>query len=133
VRLRRLLAAIFLLGSLGLGAELLLLSHFERSAQLIPLVLIGLGLLVVLWDAVRPTMWTQRLVRAVAAAQLVAGAVGIGLHFQSNVEFEREMDAGIQGLRLVRDALSGAVPALAPGALAQLGLIALAYTMRENN
>jgi hypothetical protein len=131
VRLRPLLAVIFLLGSLGLAAELLLLSHFEQPAQLIPLVLLALGVAALAWSTVRPTAAATSALRIVAALQVVAGLIGMALHLQSNVEFAREMHAEIAGVRLAWEALTGAIPALAPGALLQLGLIGLAYTIQE--
>ena len=62
---------------------------------------------------------------------VVTGAVGILLHYRGNVEFELERDGSIRGLRLFWEAIRGATPALAPGALSQLGLLGLAYTYRH--
>ena len=53
------------------------------------------------------------------------------LHFQVNMEFQLEMDPSLKGLDLYRKAiLAKAPPALAPGAMIQLGLVGLAYTFR---
>jgi hypothetical protein len=132
VRVRRLLAVILVLGSLGLGLELLLLGHFEEPAQFVPLVLIAAGLLATAWAALRPTPRTTMILRSVAAGQIAGGLVGVALHYQSNVEFAHEMYSDLRGYRLVREALTGAVPALAPGALIQLGLLGVAYTIKES-
>ena len=45
VSLRRGILLIFVLGTVGLGTELLLLDHFEEWRQQVPLVLLALGLI----------------------------------------------------------------------------------------
>jgi hypothetical protein len=62
---------------------------------------------------------------------LFAGLVGLGLHYQGNVEFELEMYPSMGGVDLVWEALTGATPALAPGTMVGLGLLGLAYTHRH--
>src|SRR6185436_7418083 len=42
-RVRRALLALFALGSLGTGVELLLLEHFEKPPQWTPLALLAIG------------------------------------------------------------------------------------------
>jgi hypothetical protein len=54
--------------------------------------------------------------------------VGLYLHYRGNVEFALERDPSLSGARLLWKALRGATPALAPGALSQLGLLGLLYT-----
>jgi hypothetical protein len=44
------------------------------------------------------------------------------------VVFELEMNPSAGGTQLVWESLSGAMPALAPGTLFQLGLVGLLYT-----
>jgi hypothetical protein len=129
--LRRLLLGLMLLGMLGLGAELLLLEHFENVWQWVPLVLLAVGFLLGAAVWMRPGRATLRAFRALSAVFVVAGALGMYLHLDGNVEFERESDSGLRGLPLVWEALRGATPALAPGALAQLGLLGLALAHRH--
>ena len=129
--LRRFLAAIFLLGSIGLAAELIFIGHVQDVWQQIPLALIALSAATLVWHAARPSVWSLQLVRVAAALLVAGGLLGVVLHYQSNVEFEREMYPDLRGFQLVREALSGAIPALAPGALVQLGLVGLAYTYQE--
>ena len=125
--LRRFLAAIFLLGSVGLAAELILIGHIQDALQQIPLVFIAAGTATLIWDAAQPSVWSLRLFRAAAVLLVAGGLLGVVLHYQSNVEFEREMYPDLRGFQLIREALAGAIPALAPGALVQLGLVGLAY------
>jgi hypothetical protein len=53
----------------------------------------------------------------------------VWLHYRSNVEFELEMYPTLAGGALVWQSLKGAIPALAPAALAQLGLMGLVLTL----
>jgi hypothetical protein len=57
--------------------------------------------------------------------------IGMGLHQSANAEFEQEMDPSLTGMKLFRESLSGATPALAPGTMIQLGLIGLVYAYRH--
>jgi hypothetical protein len=129
--LRRLLLGLMLLGMLGLLAELLLLEHFEDVWQWVPLVALAIGVLLALAVWMRPGRATLWAFRAISAVYVAAGALGVYLHLDGNVEFERESDASLRGLPLLWEALHGATPALAPGALAQLGLLGLALAYRH--
>ena len=128
---RRLLLALVLFGTTGLLLELLLLEHYDSPWQWIPLVLLFTGLAagVVLW--VRPSRRTVLTFRWLMIGFVVATLVGLILHYRSNAAFEREMDSTTSGLALVWYALRGATPALAPGALAQLGLLGLILVYRH--
>lgn len=110
----------------------MLLNHHEDLKQAIPLVLIGLAFLALLWLAVagsRTAVWALRFVMSLLA---LGGLVGVALHFQSTLEFQREIDPSLRGFDLVMKALRAkAPPALAPGVMIQLGLIGLALTYRH--
>jgi hypothetical protein len=130
-RLRRLLLALLLFGILGLAAELYLLDHYEKAWQPVPLVVLGVGLVSGLLAAARPgqaSLWWFRTVMAVFVA---AGFTGLYLHYHGNAEFELEMRPSLHGSELFWKAVKGATPALAPLALAQLGLLGLAATYRH--
>lgn len=129
--LRRLLVAVVLIGILGLLGELALLEHFETVWQWIPLVSLALGLAAGVALLMRPSSATVRTFRVMMMLFVAAGALGVWLHVRGNVEFEREMDAGLRGFALLWEALRGATPALAPGSLAHMGLIGLASTYRH--
>ena len=123
--------AIFLLGLLGTGAELLFLAHTQRFTQLIPIVLMVMSLLVLGWHALERKSASLRTFQITMVLLVAAGMVGTGLHYQANEVFEREADPAIQGMELLSKALSGAAPALAPGAMIQLGLLGLVYCFRH--
>jgi len=129
--LRRILLALVVFGAAGLLVELGLLEHFDSTLQWIPLAL----LVVVLGSAtavgMKGGLGAVRFFQVVMALCVVTGAVGVFLHYKGNVEFELERDGSLRGLQLFWEAIRGATPALAPGALSQLGLIGLAYTFRH--
>ena len=129
---RRILLAILLLGVIGIAVELLLLGHDEDFNQMIPLGLAAATLIASVVVTVRPSFATVRVFQLVMVLLVVSGALGMYFHFRANIEFQLEMDPSLRGLALFRKAiLAKAPPALAPGAMTQLGLIGLAYTFRH--
>jgi hypothetical protein len=126
---RRAILLILLVGMVGILIELLLLEHFEDTLQLVPLGLLVLGVVVLLWHARSPHRPSTRAVRAVMVLFLLSGALGVFLHYRGNVEFERERRPQAGGWTLFREAMMGATPALAPGAMVQLGLLGLVYSV----
>ena len=129
---RSILLGIFLIGVGGISAELWLLGHYEELDQFIPLGLSVVGTITILAAAFKPTRITVRLLQAVMLLFVVSGLVGVWFHFQATTEFQLEMDASLRGWALFRKAIvAKAPPALAPGAMIQLGLIGLAYTFRH--
>jgi hypothetical protein len=127
----RVIRAILLLtlvsGLAGLGGELLLLEHFEDWRQKLPLGLIALGLLVLAWHGVDRRGAPVRALQLLMVVYIGAGAIGMTLHYQGNVEFELELRPSLAGLELFKKSIMGATPALAPGSMIQLALIGLAY------
>jgi len=130
-RLRRILAAVLLLGMTGTFVELLLLQHDEDAIQILPLALLGTGVAAVLWRMATGSAASGAAVRGLMLLFLAAGAAGVYFHFTANLEFQRETDPALRGMPLFRQALAAKVPPpLAPGVMLQLGLIGLAYTYR---
>jgi hypothetical protein len=129
---RKILLAILLLGAGGISAELFLLAHYEDITQWIP---IALGMITIVLSGVvvlTPNRGSIRLFQAVMVLMIVSGIVGMYLHLRANMEFQLEMDATLTGFALFRKSIvAKAPPALAPGAMMQLGLIGLAYTFRH--
>lgn len=131
VSLRQGLLLIFILGSVGLGAELLLLGHFQEWRQQVPLVLLGSGLVLVAVNLVYTRPDVLRIFRLAMLAFVLGGIVGFWFHINGNMAFELEMNSKLTGWDLVSRTAGGALPVLAPGALVQLGLIGLLYTYRH--
>ena len=129
--LRDLLFAIIVIGTLGLIAELLLQEHFESWQQWIPLALLGLGLAATAAVRIRPSPANVKTFQAFMVAYLGAGLLGVYFHYAGNVEFAIERTPELGGFALIWKALRGATPALAPGAMVQLGLLGLAWAYRH--
>jgi hypothetical protein len=130
-RLRLLLLGLVVLGALGLILELLLLEHWEEWRQWTPLILLvctALGAAVVAW---RPGPGVLRGFRTLMLLSVASGVVGAFFHYESNAELEREIQPDLSGPSLVRAALGGGTPTLAPGAMIQLGLLGLLAVYRH--
>ena len=131
--IRRMLAAILLLGMSGTLIELLLLGHDEDRIQLIPLAALGAGVIAVCWYAATGSPVSARVLRGVMLVFLAAGAAGVYYHYRANVEFQLESDPSLKGRALLWSVLRAKVPpALAPGVMVQLGLIGLVSTYRPS-
>jgi hypothetical protein len=124
---RRLLALTFLLGSVGTGAELLLMEHTEDLWQNVPLVLLALGCGIFAALAMTASVSVRRAFHGVMILFAASGIAGTLLHYDGNVEFERELNPDASGIALFRDAMMGATPALAPGTMILLGAVGWAY------
>jgi hypothetical protein len=130
--IRRLLLLLVTVGLVGTAADLLLLEHYEDAWQWPPLGLIGLALLVVGWLSVSDRPIVVMLLRTIMVGLIVAGSVGIGLHYSGNREFQREIDPTLDGWALIQTVMRAkAPPALAPAGLIQLGMLGLLYTYRH--
>ena len=125
--LRRLLLGTFAVGVLGTSAELLLLGHFDGWQQIIPLPLLAISVVALIIQLRRPTSAARAAFQALMWFFLISAPVGVGLHFQGNVEFEREMYPDMAGFELIKKTMTGATPVLAPGTMALLGLVGIAY------
>ena len=130
-KVRQILLATLAIGMAGTATELWLIDHTEGWDQLIPMVLLGAGLIVCASHALRPTAGSVRLLQAVMLLFVVSGGVGVLLHYRGNVEFEREMYPSMEGFELFRNTMTGATPVLAPGTMLLLGLVGLAHSYRH--
>ena len=140
--LRRLLLGLFALGSVGVCTELVLLDHMEDTLQWVPLTLLGVAFGMFGWLVVAGSVASVRAFRAIMFLFVIAGCLGLVLHYKGNVEFELEMYPSVHGFTLFREAITGATPALAPGTMILLGLLglitcyrhsAVAHTTANNN
>lgn len=130
--MRRFLLAILAFGLAGTFTELVLLGHDEDALQWVPLVLTALALATVVWRAAAGGRSSLVFLRLLMVLFLVAGPLGVALHFRANVEFQMEIDPTMGRWQMVTKALHAkAPPALAPGAMVQLGLVGLAYAFRH--
>jgi hypothetical protein len=129
---RRILLLVLVVGMAGTATELLLLKHDEGPLQLIPLVLLGGALGASVWQIVNPGRSSLGALQIMMLLFILAGVFGMYFHFAANVQFQREVDPSIAGIALFWKAMTAKTPpALAPGSMAQLGLIGLAYSYRH--
>ncbi len=129
--LREFLLALVAVGASGLLPELLLLKHYESVWQLLPLPLLVTVLAVAALVWRRPDPRTVGVFRAIMTLCVLAGIAGVVLHAKGNVEWALERDDTLRGWPLMWKVLRGATPLLAPGAMAQLGLLGLIYAYRH--
>lgn len=130
-KLRPLLLALLIFAITGTASELVLLEHYEDPWQWTPLVLLIAGLIITIVMAVRPGRRRVRVFQGSMILFIVAGLLGLFLHYRGNAEFELEMVPSLHGFQLFWEAIRGATPALAPGTMVQLGLLGLACTWRH--
>jgi uncharacterized membrane protein YhaH (DUF805 family) len=112
---------------LGTGTELLLVEHTEDVWQVVPLVLLGLGVVVMTWCLLQRRRAAVRTLRGVTVLLALSGFVGLYQHYQANAEFELEMYPTLGGLALFWKAIHGTSPAVMIG----LGLLGLLSTYRH--
>jgi hypothetical protein len=130
--IRQCLLGLLLLGLVGTGMELILLGHDDGAWQLIPLVLIATALAVLAWHVLKPGIITIRVLEATMVCFIVAGMAGVFLHYRGSLEFQLEIDPTQSGQALFWKVMRAkAPPALAPGVMAQLGLLGLVYAYRH--
>lgn len=126
----RALRGILVFAILGAGTELLLLGHYEDAWQWTPIALLAVGLVVIGWHWMAPGAVSTHVLRITMVVFMSVGVLGAFLHYRGNVEFELEMYPSLRGFALVREAMTGATPALAPGTMIVLGLLGLVYSIR---
>lgn len=130
-RLRRLLFYILLLALFGTGAELFLVGHTEDVWQWVPVLLIPLAILVLIWVAAAPSAKLVLVWRGLMFLFIVGGFLGLGLHWKGKLEFKKETDPSLMGLKLFWEAMKPqSPPALAPGIMLQIGLLGFAFAYR---
>lgn len=131
-KLRKFVLGLLVLGLAGTGVELVLLGHYDGVWQQIPLALIALALLAISWQLKKPGPASFQAFRVIMALLIIAGVIGVFLHYQGNVEFQMEIDPTQHGSELFWKVMRAkAPPALAPGLMAQLGLLGLIYAFRH--
>jgi hypothetical protein len=129
--IRKLLLGALAFGVLGTSGELILLRHIDKPTQWIPIVAFGVSIPVLIWHAASPGAVSVRVLQVLMVVFIGVGVLGVGLHFDGNVEFERELHPTEQGFEFLRKTVAGATPVLAPGSMVLLGLVGLAHTCRH--
>jgi hypothetical protein len=134
--LRRFALALAAIGVIGTLLELTLIKHYASKDQVIPYVLLGLAALGVIAVAVRPTTFVLRVFQVLMVVTVLGSGIGMLEHLKANA---RNAGAITDGERLpttpsaILAGINGFAPLLAPGVLAQVGLLGLAFTYRHPN
>jgi hypothetical protein len=131
--MRGMLLAIFLLGTISAGVELLLIGHTESPWQWVPLLLIMISLVALIFHAAARRAVSVRAFQAIMLLFILSGFIGLWQHYHAKTEFKLEMNPELSGLDLFWESITGAAvpPVLAPGMMIQFGLLGLAYTYRH--
>ena len=130
--IRRLLLILLVLALLATASDLLLLEHYESSwhARAARPDRRGVGCHRLACVRRGPATVARSAVTMVLF--IVAGALGIVLHYQGNLEFQLDMDAAQSSWALFTKVMHAkAPPALAPGVMAQLGFSVWLYCFRH--
>lgn len=129
--IRKFLLLSLALGVIGTAGELVLLGHIESPTQWLPLGALGASVPVLLWHAQAPGKASVRTLQLLMVVFIVFGIVGVGLHYDGNAEFERELHPGDAGMTFLGHVVAGATPVLAPGSMVLLGLVGMAHAYRH--
>jgi hypothetical protein len=130
--LRRFVLALLALGLVGTTVELALLDHVESAPQFLPFIAIALSAAAIVWHLASPRGVTVRAIQIAMVLMIITGLTGLVLHYRGNLEFQVDIDPAQSGWELFKKVVRAkAPPALAPGSMAQLGLLGLAYTFRH--
>lgn len=132
--MRRWLAALLTLGLAGTSVELWLLGHHEEWRQWVPFAVSAVSLVALAATLWRPSPGTIAVHQGAMLVLVATGAAGVWFHYQGNLAFQLEMDPTQSGFPLMLKILHARTPpVLAPGIMAQLGLLGLVYTYRHPN
>jgi hypothetical protein len=131
-RLRLWVLGVLVLGLIGTVTELFLLEHDEQALQFVPLVLIGLGVVVLVWHYAAGNTASLRALQIVMALFVLSGFAGMAAHFNGSMEYQLELDPDMSTWDLLEKILHAkAPPLLAPGMMIQMGLLGLAYAFTD--
>ena len=130
--IRRLILALVTFGIVVTTIDLMLLDHHEDFRQFAPLVANGFALATIVWHVASGSPRSVQVLRIVMLVFLLAAVLGVVFHFQGNLEFQLEINPEQSSWDLFSKVMRAkAPPALAPGVMAQLGLLGLIYTYRH--
>ena len=126
------ISGLMAFNSTGIGARMI--EHYEDRWQYTQLIALSLGLVALVWDTVAVGPASRRALRIAMLGLVASAAVGLYLHFDSNEEFQRELDPSLAGWRLVLATMRAqSPPSLAPSFMALLGAIGWIATHGRNN
>lgn len=121
-----------MLGASGILAELVVSGHTESPAQWIPVGLAAVA--IVAYFANAAGLAGRQAMQVLMIAIFLSGLVGVALHMKGKMEFKKESDPSLQGWSLMVASLeSKTPPPLAPGAMAELGLLGFVWIYAQTH
>jgi hypothetical protein len=129
--IRKFLLATVLIALVGTEIELLILAHVKPLLQLLPVFLIAVALVSLIWYGVARNGQSLRLFQGTMAMCIASGLIGVVVHLAFSAAAETKKNPALSGMTLIRLALTGEAPPLAPAMMIQIGLVGLAYTFRH--
>ena len=121
----RLLATGLFVGTI---AELIVVGHDDDPIQFVPFLLCGLGLLALAAVWKRPGAIMVLALRGIMTVIALGSLLGVYEHIEGNIAFVREIHPHAGTATLVKAALTGGAPLMAPGILAIGAAVAIAAT-----
>ncbi len=134
--LRRFALALAAIGVVGTLLELTLIKHYASKDQVIPYVLLGLSAFGLIAVMVRPTALALRVFQAVMIVTILGSGIGMFEHLKANAHnagATQDKEAIPTTPSAILAGINGFAPLLAPGVLAQVGLLGLIFTYRHPN
>jgi hypothetical protein len=130
--LRRWVLGVLGLGLAGTVTELVLLEHYERPLQFVPLVLIVAAVAAIVWQLMRNDAASLRALEIIMVLFVLAGLAGMAAHFHGSAEFQLDLNPSMSAWELVEKVMRAkAPPLLAPGMMVQMGLLGLAHVYSD--
>jgi hypothetical protein len=126
--LRRFALALSFLGVVTTPIELALMHHYKDKDQIMPFVFLGLAAIGVGAAWFRPNARVLRGVRVLMILVVLGSGIGMMEHLKANY---RDATRGGGNPNWIEDVFGGFAPLLAPGILAQVGLLGLAFTYKH--
>ena len=128
---RRILLITVISAIIAVEIELLLLDHVKPIMQLVPVFLMAAGLLAIIWYGFTRSRESMKAFQIMMILSIATGLLGIFVHLGFSATDAIKKDKTLQGMPLIRAALTGVAPPFAPAALIQIGLVGVAYTFRH--
>ncbi len=124
--LRLFLCSLSALLFAGTIAELLSVKHYGDRVQLIPFAMCGIGLALLLLFWWRPGPGVLKVMQVTMGLIALGSFIGVYEHIEGNLGFAREVHPHADRMALLKAALTGRDPLMAPGILAVAATIAIA-------
>ena len=130
--LRRMLLGVLVMGLLVTLAELLVPGAARAAAwSTVPFVFVVVGLIASVGALVRATPFTIRLLRVAMIPLVLLGVCGLWLVHQTGLLLLLNLYTPVAGLSPTFGPLAASIPAFAPAAVIELGLLGLLCTYRH--